>query len=89
MSYFTYSMYLRIYYPILSSDDVKDRIESDWVARWRSAIGNPKKNPRWVMKTYLDLLDITVVDDLDEQMCWDCWPEGNKIDDVAANTPSK
>jgi hypothetical protein len=70
------------------SDDVKDRIESDWVARWRSAIRNPKKNPRWVMKTYLDLLDITV-DDLDEQMCWDCWPEGDDIDDDAANTPSK
>ena len=70
------------------SDDVKDRIESDWVAHWRSAIGNPKKNPRRVMKTYLDLLD-TTVDDLDEQMCWDCWPEGNDIDDVAANTPSE
>jgi hypothetical protein len=26
------------------------------------------------MKTYIDLLDI-LVDALDEQMCWDCWPE--------------
>ena len=70
------------------SDDVKDRIESDWVAHWHLAIGNPKKNPHRVMKTYLDLLDITV-DDLDEQMCWDCWPEGNDVIDVAANMPSK
>ena len=70
------------------SDDVKDRIETDWVAHWRSAIGNPTKKPRQVMKTYLDLLDITV-NDLDDQMCWDCWLEGNNVDDVAANTPSK
>jgi hypothetical protein len=26
------------------------------------------------MKAYLDLMDMTV-DDLDEQMCWECWPE--------------
>ena len=70
------------------SDDVKDKIEMDWVACWRSAIGNPTKKPRRVMKTYLDLLDITV-DDLDNQMCWDCWPEGNDVNDVAADTPSE
>ena len=69
-------------------DDVKDRIETDWVAHWHSAIGNPTKKPRWVMKTYLDLLDITM-DDLDDQMCWDCWPEGNNVDDVAADTLSE
>ena len=69
-------------------NDVKDRIETDWVACWRSAIGNPTKKPRQVMKTYLDLLDITM-DDLDDQMCWDCWPEDNDVDDVAADTPSE
>jgi hypothetical protein len=26
------------------------------------------------MRAYLDLLDMTM-DDLDEQMCWECWPE--------------
>ncbi len=70
------------------SDDVKDIIEMDWVAIWCLAIGNPTKKPCWVMKTYLDLLDITV-DDLDDQMCWDCCPEGDNVDDVAANTPSE
>ena len=69
------------------SDDVKDRIETDWVACWRSAIGNPTKKPRRVMKTYLDLLDITM-DDLDDQMCWDCWPADDNVDDTAAATPS-
>jgi hypothetical protein len=58
------------------------------VARWRSALGNPTKKPRRVMKTYLDLLDITM-DDLDDQMCWDCWPEDNDVFDVAADTPSE
>ena len=67
---------------------MKDKIEMDWLARWRSVIGNPTKKPRRVMKTYLDLLDITV-DDLDDQMCWDCWPGGDDIDKVAADTPSK
>jgi hypothetical protein len=60
----------------------------EWVARWRSAIGNPKQNPRRVMKTYLDLLDITV-DDLDDQMCWDCWPEGEDVYDFTSDTPSE
>ena len=67
---------------------MKDKIETDWVARWRLVIGNPTKKPRRVMKTYLDLLDITV-DDLDNQMCWDCWPEGHDVDEVAADTPSE
>jgi hypothetical protein len=31
------------------------------------------------MKAYLDLLDMTV-DDLDDQMCWECWPDNNNVD---------
>jgi hypothetical protein len=56
------------------SADVKDRIESDWIARWRGSLGNPNRKPRPVMKAYLDLMDMTM-DDLDDQMCWDCWPD--------------
>ena len=56
------------------SADVKDRIESDWIARWRGSLGNPNRKPRRVMKAYLDLMDMTM-DDLDDQMCWDCWPD--------------
>jgi hypothetical protein len=67
---------------------VKDKIETDWVAHWCSVIGNPTKKPRRVMKTYLDLLDISV-DDLDGQMCWDCWPAGDDVDKIAADTPSE
>jgi hypothetical protein len=28
------------------------------------------------MKAYIDYLDSTV-DAVDEQMCWECWPEDN------------
>jgi hypothetical protein len=33
------------------------------------------------MKAYLDLLD-TTVDAIDEQMCWECWPEDDNVEDV-------
>jgi hypothetical protein len=58
------------------SPDVKDRIELDWLARWRGSLGNPNRKPRRVMKAYLDLMDMTM-DDLDDQMCWECWPDDN------------
>jgi hypothetical protein len=29
-------------------DEVKDKIELEWLAHWRSAVGNPKRNPRRV-----------------------------------------
>ena len=58
-------------------DNMKDKIESDWIARWKGSIRNPSRKPRWVMKAYINLLDI-LVDNLDEAMCWECWPEDNK-----------
>jgi hypothetical protein len=27
------------------------------------------------MRAYLDLFDTTIINDVDEQMCWECWPE--------------
>ena len=63
------------------STDAKDKIEAKWIERWSAAVGNPTKEPHWVMKACMDLLDLTV-DDLDEQMCWDCWPEGDNGDSL-------
>jgi len=40
------------------------------------------------MKTYLDLLDLTV-DELDDQMCWDCWPEDEDVNDYTSVMPSE
>jgi len=69
------------------SDEAKDKIESGWLDRWRSAVGNPSKKPRRVMKAYLDLLDMSV-DELDDEMCWDCWPEGDDVEDDVEDGPS-
>ncbi len=59
-----------------ASADVKDKIKEAWLARWKHNLGNPSKKPRRVMKAYIDYLDLTV-DAVDEQMCWECWPEDN------------
>jgi hypothetical protein len=61
-------------------EDTKDRIESDWLARWKGSLGNPSRKPRRVMRAYMDLLDMTM-EDLDEQICWECWPEDDVDDD--------
>jgi hypothetical protein len=52
-------------------DDMKDKMELEWLEHWKGALGNPSRKPHHVMKAYLDLLDISV-NNLDEQMCWDC-----------------
>ena len=62
------------------TNDTKDRIESEWLVRWKDSLGNPGRKPRRVMRAYLDLMDM-LVDELDEQMCWECWPEDADDDD--------
>jgi hypothetical protein len=61
------------------SDDMKNKVEMEWLARWKGDLGNPSRKPRRIMKAYLDLLDM-LVDDLDDQMCWECWPDNDDID---------
>jgi hypothetical protein len=61
---------------------MKDQIESNWLAGWKGLLGNLTKKPRRVMKTYTDLLDITV-DALDKQMRWECWPEDDWPEEIA------
>ncbi len=55
---------------------VKDKVEAAWLEKWKGVLGNPTRQPCRVMKAYLDLLD-TTVDEVDEQMCWKCWPEAD------------
>jgi hypothetical protein len=57
-------------------DNMKDKVESAWLDRWKGALGNPSRKPRRVMKAYLDLL-VTSIDDVDQQMCWECWPDND------------
>jgi hypothetical protein len=49
-----------------------------WLDCWRSLLGKPSCTPRTVMRVYLDNMDMTV-EDLDDQLCWDSWPEGDKL----------
>ena len=64
-------------------EDSKDRFESVWIQRWQGTLGSDKR-PRRVLWTYVDLLDITV-DDLDEAICWDCWPDDDDVDATASD----
>jgi hypothetical protein len=68
------------------SDNMIDQLVSDWVKHWKDSLGNPTKKPCRVMKTYLDLMDISM-DYLDENMCWDCWPDKD-TEEVGAKTVS-
>jgi hypothetical protein len=61
------------------SDDTKKKERTEWLARWKGDLGNPSRKPRRIMKAYLDLLDMAV-DNLDDQLCWECWPNNNKVD---------
>jgi hypothetical protein len=60
------------------SDDMKDKLELEWLEHWKGALGNPSRKPHHVMKAYLDLLDISA-NYLDEQKCWECWPNDNDV----------
>jgi hypothetical protein len=64
--------------------DAKDKMEYEWVQHLRKSAGSTKI-PRRVMQAYADLLDLTV-NELDEQLCWECWPED--LDDDSGNKMS-
>ncbi len=66
----------------------KDKMESDWLQRWHGALGAGAKPPRCIMKAYVNLLDI-MFNDLDEQICWECWPDGDPGDLDGTTDPNK
>ena len=39
------------------------------------------------MKTYVDHLDISV-DDLDDLLCWDCWPDKDPEPESTVDDPA-
>jgi hypothetical protein len=49
----------------------KDDLKQAWLSRWRKTGGKIGKKPRQVLRTYADLLDLTV-NKVDDQFCWDC-----------------
>jgi hypothetical protein len=67
------------------SKEEKDKLEHKWLEHWCGALGSPSKTPRHVMRAYINYLDI-LVDALDNQICWDCWPDDD-ADDASVTTP--
>ncbi len=62
--------------------DSNDKLEYEWVKHWPKATGN-NKIPQRVMQAYADLLDLTI-NEIDKQLCWECWPEGDASDNEAS-----
>jgi hypothetical protein len=65
----------------LLTDQVQAKVEEAWLQQWSEWLGRPTGTPGKVMHTYLEYMDITV-DDLDAQMCWDCWPKGDDMEEI-------
>ncbi len=56
------------------------KLEVAWLKRWRDELGHPNRTPGKVLRAYLDTMDISI-DELDHQMCWDCWPSDDDAED--------
>ncbi len=67
------ALFITKYMKYTLDDKAKENLEAAWLDCWSSKLGTPSRSPRMVMWAYLDDMDITI-DDLDAQMCWDCWP---------------
>ena len=61
------------------SDSERSAIETRWLDRWKSKLGQPARTPRQVMQTYCDNYNITP-DHLDCALDWDCWPDCEPTD---------
>jgi hypothetical protein len=71
------ALFLEKYAKHLLNDATKERVETAWLNCWLLLLRKPSSTSRTVMRVYLDNMDMTV-EDLDGQLCWDCWPEGAK-----------
>jgi hypothetical protein len=63
------------------TDQAQAKLEEAWLQQWSEWLGCPTWTPGKVMRTYLEHMDITV-DNLDVQMHWDCWPEGDDMEEI-------
>jgi hypothetical protein len=62
------------------TDIARGKLEEAWLQRWKEKLGHPNRTPGKVLRAYLDNLDMSI-DDLDHQMCWDCWPSDDTVED--------
>jgi len=70
-----------------ASADMKDKLETAWLTKWKEKLNNPGRTPRKVMKAYLEQYD-TSVDAIDAQMCWECWPADDELEELESSDES-
>ena len=61
------------------TDIARGKLEEAWLQRWKEKLGHPNRTPGKVLRAYLDNMDMPI-DDLDHQMCWDCWPSDDDVE---------
>jgi hypothetical protein len=71
------ALFLTKYMKHSMNEAAKEKVEAAWLARWHAHLDKPTRTPRTVMRAYLDTMDMTV-EDLDGQLCWDCWPDDDE-----------
>jgi len=67
------ALFITKYMKYTLDDKAKANLEAAWLDCWSCKLGTPSHSPRTVMQAYLNDMDLTL-NDLDAQMCWDCWP---------------
>ena len=72
------ALFITKYMKYTLDDKAKAPLEAAWLDCWSSKLGTPSRSPCTVMRAYLDKVDITL-NDLDAQMCWDCWPPDDTL----------
>jgi hypothetical protein len=61
------------------TDLARGKLEEAWLKRWKDKLGHPTRTPGKVLRAYLDNMDMSI-DELDHQMCWDCWPSDDDVE---------
>jgi hypothetical protein len=76
------ALFLTKYMKHFLDDRTREKLETAWLDCWRAQLGKLSRTPRTVMRAYLDEMDMTL-EDLNAQMCWDCWQsDDNPFEDL-------
>jgi hypothetical protein len=62
------------------TDLARGKMEEAWLKCWKDKLGHPNRTPGKVLRAYLNNMDMSI-DELDHQMCWDCWPSDDNVEE--------
>jgi hypothetical protein len=81
------ALFLTKYMKQLLDDRTRGKLEMSWLNHWHTQLSKPSRTPCMVMRAYLNEMGMTF-EDLDVQMCWDCWPsDDNPFKDLELPNP--